>query len=209
MMSKTEFYLVRHGETHWNAQSRMQGQQDSPLTEQGIAQAQAVSKRLRHIDFDHIYSSDLQRVVDTARPLVDVTGHDLLIEPRLRERHYGIFEGLTYADIEREHTELYEAYRAQRNEPDFVIPKAETIRQLIERGMTIFHDLAERHQGERVAVFSHGGTLAAVLRTMLGVPIGGKQAFRLANGSISTVAWEADEWQILTLGEVTHLEEMD
>jgi len=202
----TEFILVRHGETIWNAEARMQGQQDSPLTARGVAQAKAVGQRLRHETFDGIYSSDLKRVVDTAQPLADLLGHAIALEPRLRERHYGIFEGLTYGDMERQHNGIYQQYRAQRYEPDFVIPEAETIRQLVERGMAIMHELAQRHAGERIAIFSHGGTLAAVLRAMLGVPIGGKHAFRLANGSISTVAWDEEEWQVLTLGDITHLQ---
>lgn len=183
----------------------MQGQQDSPLTEAGIAQAAAVGRRLGNEQFDYIYSSDLKRVVDTAQPLADLLGHDIRLEPRLRERDYGIFEGLTYGDMERQHNELYQRYRAQRYEPDFVIPAAETIRQLVGRSMAIMHELAERHEGERVAIFSHGGTLSAVLRAMLGVPLSGKHAFRLANGSISTVTWAGDDWQVATLGEVSHL----
>lgn len=201
----TQFILVRHGETIWNAEGRMQGQQDSPLTERGIAQARAVAQYLRHAAIDHIYSSDAKRVVDTAQPLADHLAREIKLEPRLRERHYGVFEGLTYADMAEQHGALYQAYRAQRYEPDFAIPKAETIRQLSARGVAIFQSLAERHPGERLVVFSHGGTLSAVLRAVLGVPLGGKHAFRLVNGSISTIAWEDSQWRLFTLGEVAHL----
>ncbi len=183
----------------------MQGQQDSPLTARGRAQALAVADRLGRMHFDCIYSSDLQRVIDTAQPLADCTGHAITLEPQLRERHYGIFEGLTYADMAQQHNDLYERYRGARYDPDFVIPEAETIRQLVGRGMAIFNAFAERHVEERVAIFSHGGTLAAVLRTVLGVPLDGKHGFRMANGSISTIVYEHGEWSVLTLGEVTHL----
>jgi probable phosphoglycerate mutase len=80
---------------------------------------------------------------------------------------------------------------------------------LSERGVAIFQTLAERHPGERLAVFSHGGTLAAVLRAVLGVPLGGRHAFRLVNGSISTIAWEDDQWRLFTLGEVAHLRHIE
>lgn len=205
----TEFVLVRHGETIWNAQARMQGQQDSPLTARGIAQAQAVGDYLQNEMFDQIYSSDLQRVIDTAEPLAMHLSHELRLEPRLRERHYGIFEGLTYADMERQHNAFYQQYRTQRYEPDFVIPQAETIRQLVARTMTILQELAESHVGQRIAIFSHGGTLSAALRTILGVPMGGKHAFRLRNGSISRVAWLEDEWHVLSLGETAHLRNIE
>ncbi len=204
----TEFILIRHGETIWNAEARMQGQQDSPLTEQGIAQASAVARRLQHEEIDHIYASDLPRVVATAQPLADLLNRAIIFEPRLRERHYGIFEGLTYGDMERDHGTLYQAYRTQRYEADFSIPGAETIRQLVERGAAIMQVLAERHQGERLVIFSHGGTLSAILRTVLGIPLGGKHTFRLANGSINRIVWAAPDWQVITLGDVAHLQEL-
>lgn len=205
----TEFLLIRHGETIWNAEARLQGQQDSPLTQRGKAQAQAVADRLHQEHFDRIYASDAKRVVDTAQPLAAHTEQEILLEPRLRERRYGIFEGLTYGEIAQKHPELYESYRTQRYAADFVIPEAETIRHLVERGVAIFQVLADRHPGERLVIFSHGGTLAAVLRAMLGVPLAGKHAFRLANGSISTLVWEAAEWRVMTLGEVSHLRHID
>ncbi|MEZ4673866.1 MAG: histidine phosphatase family protein [Caldilineaceae bacterium] len=208
-MLTTEFILVRHGETIWNAEARMQGQQDSPLTARGKAQAQAVARRLADVPFDHIYASDLQRVVDTAEPLAVCTNRQIIIEPQLRERHYGVFEGLTYADMERKHGELYQRYQTERYDADFIIPEAETIRQLVERGVAIFQSLAERHQSERIVVFSHGGTLSAVLRSVLGVPLGGKHGFRLENGSISMIAYSDHDWRVVTLGEVNHLQGID
>lgn len=187
----------------------MQGQQDSPLTELGKAQAQAVAERLCDEAFDHIYSSDLQRVVDTAQPLAERTGHAIVLEPELRERRYGIFEGLNYADIEQQHSELYQRYLVERHDADFVIPEAETLRQLDARGVAIFQRLADRHPNERIVVFSHGGTLAAVLRSVLGVPVGGKHGFRMANGSISTIIYDKSGWRVITLGEVSHLSHVD
>ncbi|MEZ4706218.1 MAG: histidine phosphatase family protein [Caldilineaceae bacterium] len=202
---KTELILIRHGETYWNADRRMQGQQDSPLTARGRAQAQAVADRLRHETIHHIYASDLQRVLDTARPLADHTGYDIQVETQLRERAYGIFEGLTFADAEREHPEVFAEYSVDRYAPDFAIPGAETVRQLSQRGQAILQVLAERHPGERVAVFSHGGLLAAILRHTLGVPLGVRHSFSLANGSLSRIEHAASKWQVVTLGDVCHL----
>lgn len=203
--TQTEFILIRHGETHWNADRRMQGQQDSPLTERGRAQAKAVAERLRHETIHHIYSSDLQRVLDTAQPLADHTGHKIQIEKQLRERAYGIFEGLTYVDAEREHPTVFAEYSVDRYAPDFMIPGAETVRQLSERGQIILHALAEKHPGERLVIFSHGGLLGAMLRHTLGVPLGVRHSFSLANGSLSIIRHRASEWRVITLGDVCHL----
>lgn len=186
----------------------MQGQQDSPLTERGRSQAQAVAKQLSGQHFDWIYSSDLKRVVDTAQPLAEQSKQEIVLEPGLRERRYGIFEGFNRDDMEREHSELYQRYLTDRYDADFAIPNAETLRELEERGVSTFQILAERHPGERLAIFSHGGILAAVLRFMLGVPLGGKHGFRMANGSISTVGYVEGDWRVMTLGEVHHLREI-
>ncbi|MEZ4657541.1 MAG: histidine phosphatase family protein [Caldilineaceae bacterium] len=203
--AKTELILIRHGETHWNTDHRMQGQQDSPLTARGRAQAQAVAERLRHTTFHHIYASDLQRVLDTAQPLAHYTGHEIRVERQLRERAYGVFEGLTFADAEREHPEVFAEYSNDRYAPDFEIPGAETVRQLSERGQAILQALVERHPGERVVIFSHGGLLAAILRHTLGVPLGVRHSFSLANGSLSLIEHAASEWRVVTLGDVCHL----
>lgn len=203
--TKTEIVLVRHGETVWNAEGRVQGQGDSPLTERGTAQAQAVARRLQHESFTTLYASHLGRVIETARYIAAITGHAITIDERLQERHYGIFEGLTYDEAQRQHREHYEAYRAHRYTADFALPGAESIRQLSERGQVVLQELARKHPGERLVIVSHGAFLGAVLRHFLGVPLDGKHGFRLANGSVSVVIFEDDDWQVTTLGEVYHL----
>ena len=203
--AKTKLFLIRHGETYWNAEQRMQGQKDSLLTERGQAQAQAVAERLRHASIQHIYASDLQRVLDTAQPLAHYTGHAIQVETHLRERAYGIFEGLTFADDERKHPHVFAEYSVDRYAPDFEIPGAETVRQLSERGQAILQVLAKRHPGKRVAVFSHGGLLGAILRYTLGVPLGVRHSFSLANGSLSIIEQAPAGWRVVTLGDVCHL----
>jgi 2,3-bisphosphoglycerate-dependent phosphoglycerate mutase len=208
-MTKTEIILVRHGETHWNAAGRIQGQVDSPLTERGIAQAKAVGKRLQHEPFTSLYASHLGRVIETARHIAAVTGHAITIDERLQERAYGIFEGLTYAEAESQHGEIYAAYCAQRHTADFTLPGAESLRDLVERGQAILQELAQKHLGERIVIVSHGALLGAVLRHYLGVPLGGKHGFRLPNGSLSEVLYEGGDWRVETLGEVYHLRNLE
>ncbi|MEZ4863721.1 MAG: histidine phosphatase family protein [Caldilineaceae bacterium] len=208
MSLKTEMILVRHGETIWNAEGRVQGQGDSPLTARGIAQAKSVGKRLQHEHFTTLYASHLGRVVDTARYIADFTGHAITIDERLQERAYGIFEGLTHAEASAKHPATYQEYKINFS-PDFAVPAAESSRQLLARGQAVFQDLAQRHPGERLVVVSHGSFLRFVLCDILGVPLGAKQSFRLANGSLSEIAYEDGEWSVTTLGEVYHLREID
>jgi len=206
--TKTEMILVRHGETIWNAEGRVQGQGDSPLTVRGMAQAKAVGKRLQHERFTALYASHLGRVIDTARQIAAVTGHAITIDERLQERAYGIFEGLTHAEAMANHGAIYQEYKTNFS-PDFAIPQAESIQQMLTRGQAVFQELAERHPGERIVVVSHGSFLRFVLSDILGVPLGAKQGFRLANGSLSEVVYEEGEWSVTTLGEVYHLRDLD
>lgn len=204
MKTKTEIVLVRHGETDWNAEGRIQGQGDSPLTTRGIAQAKAVAKRLQHESFTALYASHLGRVIDTARYIAAITGHAITIDERLQERAYGIFEGLTQAEASANHGTLYQEYKTNFS-PDFAVPEAESMRQLLTRGQTVFQELAQRHDGERIVVVSHGSFLRSALGAVLGISLGTRHGFRLANGSLSEIVYEAGEWSVATLGEVYHL----
>ena len=203
-MRPTHLILIRHGETFWNAEGRLQGQSDSPLTPRGVAQAQAIARRLQHEAFSALYASHLQRVLDTAAPIAAMSGHRVQVDPRLQERAYGIFEGLTHPEASVQHAAVYQEYQTNLS-PDFAIPQAESTSQMLARGRTVLTELAERHPGERIVIVSHGSFLRVMLSHMLGIPLDIKQRFRLANGSLSEATWRAGEWNVLTLGEVYHL----
>lgn len=203
-MQPTHFIMIRHGETFWNAEGRLQGQADSPLTPRGLAQASAVAQRLQHASFTALYASHLKRVLDTAAPIAASSGHPIKIDERLQERAYGIFEGLTYAEASVQHAAVFHEYQTNLS-PDFAIPQAESTNQMLVRGQQVFAELADRHPGERIVIVSHGSFLRVMLSHMLGIPLDIKQRFRLANGSLSEATWRNGEWQVLTLGEVYHL----
>ncbi len=203
-MQKTELILVRHGETQWNAEGRIQGKGDSPLTERGILQAKAVGVRLQHEGFTALYASHLGRVIETTRHIAAVTGHKIEIDERLQERSYGIFEGLTQTEASTRHTAIYQEYKTNYS-ADFAVPEAESMRQMLARGQAVFQEIAHRHPGERLVVVSHGSFLRIILGNILGVPLGNRYGFQLANGSLSEIAFEGDEWRVAMLGEVYHL----
>jgi probable phosphoglycerate mutase len=95
----TQLILIRHGETVWNREHRMQGQRDSSLTATGVRQAHLLGRRFRHEKFGALYSSDLGRAYQTAHSVAEATGHTIIVDKRLRERHFGVFEGLTYCIV--------------------------------------------------------------------------------------------------------------
>jgi probable phosphoglycerate mutase len=202
-MTATEFIVVRHGETAWNAEGRIQGHLDSPLNEEGLAQALLVGDRMAREPFSQLYSSDLGRALQTAQPIADRSGRRVVVEVRLRERHLGIFQGLTSAECERSSREHYAYFKARA--PEHVLPGGESIRQVYQRVSGIFTDLARRHPGERAVVVTHGGILDALYRFANGVSLARPRDFPIFNASLNVVRCEDGHWSIVRWGDISHL----
>ena len=150
----TEFVLVRHGETDWNVVNRLQGSTDIPLNERGIEQAKQAADALRNTVWDEIFASPLQRAFQTAVIIAQELGLDeaaITTYPELRERSYGLAEGLTLPE-------------RREKFPDDVWPEAELPHIMDERAGALMHELAEAHVGKRILVVAHGGWIRAALR---------------------------------------------
>ncbi len=203
MSSTTEFIVVRHGETAWNAEGRIQGQLDSPLNEEGLAQALLVGDRLAREHFSHLYSSDLGRALQTVQPIADHSNRPVLTDGRLRERNLGMFQGLTGIECERRFPEHYARFRAR--EPDHVIPGGESARQVYERVSAAFTALAREHAGARLVVVTHGGVLDALYRFVQGVPLDRPRDFPIFNASLNAVRCTDARWSVERWGDISHL----
>ena len=200
----TRLVVVRHGETHWNVASRIQGHADSPLTAAGVAQAAAIAARLAAERFDRLLSSDLGRALATARAIAGRTGHAVVADARLRERNYGVAEGLTYGEIGVHYPEVFS--RVRDTDPDYVVPGGESRRQLFERVRDAFESLAREHDGLRVAVVCHGGVLAALYRHVRSIPVSASQAIPIPNASYNALAFESGAWTVEAWADTAHLE---
>lgn len=153
---KTYIALVRHGVTEWNYDTRAQGHSDIPLSDEGRRQAEAVAARLATERWDAVYSSDLTRARSTALAICRRTGHEVVADPRLRERDMGFAEGTTQSE------RLLRWPGAAWNS----LPGQETQGELARRGMDVLTEIAQRHQGQRVIAVSHGGLIVAFLRAV-------------------------------------------
>ncbi|HYL17834.1 MAG TPA: histidine phosphatase family protein [Burkholderiales bacterium] len=202
-MSTTEFIVVRHGETAWNAEGRIQGHLDSPLNEEGLAQALLLGDRLARESFSQLYSSDLGRALQTVQPIADRSGLRVTRDVQLRERHLGIFQGLTGIECEHRSPESYARFKAR--DPEHVIPEGESIRQVFERVSRVFTGLLLRHAGERVVVVTHGGILDALYRFVNQVPLGKPRDFSIFNASINIVRCDEGRWTMVRWGDISHL----
>jgi 2,3-bisphosphoglycerate-dependent phosphoglycerate mutase len=203
MNGTTEFIVVRHGETAWNAQGRIQGHLDSPLNEEGRAQALLVGDCLTREHFARLYSSDLGRALQTAQAIADRSGLPVRTDTRLRERNLGVFQGLTGAECERRFPEHYGRFRAR--DPDHVMPGGESARRVYERVSEVFTVLAREHTGARLVVVTHGGVLDALYRFVQGVPLERRRDFTIFNASLNTVRCTDAHWTMERWGDISHL----
>ena len=199
----TRFIVVRHGQTVWNTQTRIQGQTDSELTAEGLAQAEAIGKRLAREKFDAIVASDLGRAMRTAGSIAVHCKLQVMPEPRLRERSFGAGEGLTYAEIDARWPGVFS--RAANTDPDAAIPGGESRRQFHERIRAAFESLARDHAGRRVAVVTHGGVLAVLYRIVHGIPLAHAHKVAISNASYNAVAFDGGGWALEAWDDTAHL----
>jgi probable phosphoglycerate mutase len=202
-LTDTLFIVVRHGETAWNAETRIQGHLDSPLNEEGLAQALLVAERLAHEPLDHLYCSDLGRVLQTVQPLVDRTGKRPLLSPRLRERNLGVFQGLTGAECQRDWPQDYARFHAR--DPDHAMPGGESIRAVYARVSGFFDEVAAAHRGQRVVAVTHGGVLDALYRHATATPLDRVRDFPIYNASLNWLRHHDGRWSVERWGDISHL----
>ena len=202
-MQRTQVIIVRHGETEWNIRGIRQGHLDSRLTTKGMAQAKALGARLGREKFTALYSSDLGRAVESAQAIANVTGHAIVTDERLRERHLGIFQGLNAEEINSKYPEERRLMRTEG--PGYVIPGGESMVQQVARNIDCLNDLAAKHQGEQIVVVTHGGVVSGFFRHTLEISLEARRRFEFVNAGINVFAHEDGNWMLLTWGDVSHL----
>jgi probable phosphoglycerate mutase len=203
----TELVLIRHGETVWNSEHRMQGQRNSALSELGRAQARALAKRLQNEPFDYLYSSDLDRALETARVIAAATGHGIRIDARLRERCFGIFEGLTRDEMKERHPDEYARFRER--DPDYCMPGGESARAFHVRCMGVLHDIVAVHTGRRVVVVAHGLLLVALYRAAHALELNEPRTpLELINASLNVFGYAEKRWNMLAWADQAHLQDI-
>jgi len=204
----TRFCLVRHGETDWNAERRLQGQLDIPLNQQGQQQASQLAAAIAQAGhrFDALYSSPLQRAFATAQPLASVLQLPVRTAPALMERHFGAMQGARLDEAAHTHPEAWAAYSARTLQHDLY--GGESIQTFAERIHQAVDQLAQQHRGQRILLVAHGGVLDMIYRLASGQSLQGQRMVVVPNASLNWLSYDGQQWQVDHWADTRHLGEM-
>jgi probable phosphoglycerate mutase len=200
----TRLVAIRHGETAWNVDTRLQGQLDIPLNDTGRWQAARLAGALADEGLAAVYSSDLVRALQTARALADPLGLPVRTECGLRERAFGAFEGLTYAEVDRDWPA--DALRWRRREPGWGPPGGETLADFALRCVTVVERIAAAHRGQAVVLVAHGGVLDCLYRAAARIPVDAPRTWQLGNASINRLLASDQGLALVGWNDTGHLE---
>lgn len=200
----TRICFVRHGETDWNVEKRIQGHTDILLNATGRAQALAMAYLAAHVSFDALYSSDLTRALDTAHALAQREGLEIHPLSQLRERHYGIFQGLTAVEGAERHPEAYEHYRAR--DLHYAFETGESLLMFAARVAEAVEWMVRHHAGRTIAAVTHGGVLDILYRRATGRPLHTPRDFVIPNCALNWFRFDAHGWHLETWADRHHLE---
>lgn len=203
MQSTTRIIAIRHGETAWNVDTRIQGHLDIALNERGHWQAQRLAQALAAEDIAAVYASDLSRAFETGRYVAQATGAPIQATPGLRERSFGLFEGRTFSEIEAELPE--QALRWRKRDPHFAPEGGESLVQLQERVVATCARLAQQHPGELIAVVGHGGVMDVLYRAATRQDLQAARTWELGNAAINRLLWSPQGFALVGWGDVGHL----
>jgi probable phosphoglycerate mutase len=200
----TRFCLVRHGETDWNGEKRIQGQIDIDLNAAGEAQARAVGVGLAKHSFAAAYSSDLLRAWRTAQIATRGLGLAVSPAPTLRERNFGVLQGITAQEASVQRPEAHRHHQART--PDYNYESGESLIAFAARVATGLEAMAARHVGQSVLAFTHGGVLDVVYRAAAGRALDVPRDFQLPNAAFNWLEYDGKGWRLISWADCSHLQ---
>ncbi len=204
MTEPTRIIAIRHGETTWNVDTRIQGQLDIPLNANGRKQAEQLGRALADEPIAAIYASDLTRAWETAQYVGRALGIEVIGEKGLRERGFGAFEGKTYAEIEAHLPDQVQRWR--KRDPEFAPAGGESLVALRERVVSTAERLAASHPGELIAMVGHGGVMDVLYRAATRLEIQAARTWALGNAAINRLLWTPEGFSLVGWADTQHLD---
>lgn len=205
-MDATRILAIRHGETAWNVDTRLQGHLDIPLNEVGLRQASHLAQALLQRDtVDAIYASDLSRAHTTASEIAQAIGQTVTVHAGLRERHFGVFQGRTFSEIEAELPE--HAFQWRKRVPEWTPPGGgESLLTLHERILKTVDELAAPHPGQQIVLVVHGGVLDVLYRAATHLSLQAPRTWQLTNTAVNRLLWTPEGLSLVGWGDTSHLD---
>ena len=206
-MQATRILAIRHGETAWNVDTRIQGHLDIPLNATGLQQARWLAQALAGRDaLDAIYASDLSRAHLTAQTIANTVGLSVTAHPGLRERSFGDFQGRTFAEIEVELPEA--AHHWRKRTPEWTPPGAgESLIALRERVLATVNELASHHMGQQIALVAHGGVMDVLYRAATRLDLQAPRTWLLPNTAVNRLLWTPQGLSLVGWADTSHLDD--
>lgn len=201
----TRLLVIRHGETDWNLDTRIQGHTDIPLNAKGRWQAQRLGEALADEGIHAIYSSDLQRARATADAIAQAAGVPLQIDAQLRERHFGQLEGKTPDEMAVQHPEELRRWRAR--EPSYGPQGGETLQAFYDRSVGAAARLAAQHPGQTIALVAHGGVLDCFYRAANRLPLEQVRSWKVTNASVNRLLYSPEGFSMVAWADDRHLDD--
>ena len=207
-MTTTRFCLVRHGETDWNARRRLQGHTDIDLNLRGIAQAEQMARALKKINlqFDVLYTSDLQRAANTAKEIERLFNTSALVSSALRERHLGALQGLTMGEAPKLEPELWRSHLDRNLNEE--LRGGESIIQFSSRIKEALDQILQQNIGKTILIVSHGGALDMMYRLASSQSLDSEKAVAVPNASLNWISHDGQSWKVDGWGDTSHLESL-
>lgn len=204
----TRFCLVRHGETDWNVERRLQGHTDIDLNARGVAQAEQMARALQKINlqFDVLYTSDLQRAAKTAREIERLFNATAVVSSALRERHLGALQGLTMSDAPKIEPELWRSHIDRNLNEE--LRGGESIVQFSGRIKEALDQIRHQHIGKTILIVSHGGALDMMYRLASNQTLDSEKAVAVPNASLNWISHDGQNWKVDGWGDTSHLESL-
>ncbi|MFZ2389885.1 MAG: histidine phosphatase family protein [Polaromonas sp.] len=205
MIEPTRIIAIRHGETTWNVDTRIQGHLDIPLNATGRKQAARMALALKDDPIAAVYASDLTRAWETAQYLGRARGLDVTAEEGLRERGFGDFEGKTFAEIEALLPD--QSLRWRKRDPEFAPAGGESLLALSRRVVEAAERLASAHPGQLIALVGHGGVMDVLYRAATRLDIQAPRTWALGNAAINRLLWTPEGFTLVGWADTQHLDD--
>ena len=196
----TRVSIVRHGETEWNLEDKMQGILDSPLTPKGIALAKELGEKLAGMKFSSIYTSDLGRAWDTAKYINEKLNLKIVPDKRLRERDMGIFATHDWAYVKEHYPDDFK--KAVSDDMEYRIPDGQSKQDYVQQIQEFMTFVTEQHPGENILVVTHRGWVDFFMRLVLGISVNARRCFKVGNTSLNVFSFEKGRWMLERFGDL-------